>query len=267
MNLHFLKRVLVGIAALCAFGAARAEIITVGCELQANQACRLSELLTNPDAYIEIDGARFQNFSEFNITLGLAEQIMVSAIDSVGGGNQPGTVVGLEFTPMDGVASLLEAFSLDDFSVFRDIMYDIRVVSGLRIGASDVSVRFGRMVFSSGFLLEGGLNKFIDRPGAGSVNVRATCGQLTADDGSCAGEIATNNVTFGPVRNLSITDRLFIDHEGAFGGAPDGLQIISFRQTFFRVPEPGSLALLAAGAAGLLASRRRRGRAAGTRSA
>lgn len=258
MKRHILRHMLPLLAASCMFTSAKADVITVGCELQANQACRLSELLTVPNASIQIDGARFHNFSEFNIPLDVAERIRVSAIDGIGGGSQPGNVVGLEFTPIEGLETLLEGFSLDDFNLLRDIMYDIQVVSGLKVGASDMSVRFGDMVFSSGFMLEGGLAKFIDRPGLASVFTTATCGQVSVGDFTCAGETATRNVTFGPVASLSITDRLFIDHEGGFGGRADGLQIISFRQAFFRVPEPGSMALLAIGTVGLAWVTRRR---------
>lgn len=261
MKRLLLTHVLAAVAAtLCLFAPAHAGIITVGCDQDPGHACRLSELLADPDAYIQIDGARFQNFSEFNIPLDVADRILVSAIDGAGGGSQPGNVVGLEFTPMDGLTALLEAFSLDDFSVLRDIMYDIQIMTGLKVGASDMSVRFGDMVFSSGFMLEGGLEKFIDRPGLGSVFTTATCGQVGGF--TCADQVATTNVTFGPVANMSITDRLFIEHEAGFGGRADGLQIISFRQTFFRVPEPGSMALLAIGAAGLVWTTRRRTRSA-----
>lgn len=242
-------------------GLAQAAVATSGCTLDPNKACTLAELIADPLSYIQIDGARFQHFANAGIPFGDASRIRVEAVDGGGNGNQSGNVVGLRFTPIDGLTSLLEAFSLDDFFVFRTIDYDVRINSGLPIGASTTLARFGDDVFSSGLFLDGGVRSTIDRGALGQVDLAATCIQVAVPPSfTCQDKNAFAAAAFGPVLELAVSNSLFIEHRGGFGGRPDGMQIVGFDQYFARVlPEPGMLYLLAIGAAMMGRRLRRRG--------
>jgi hypothetical protein len=243
-------------------GLAQAAIVTSGCTLDPDKACSLAELIADPLAYIQIDGARFQHFAEAGIPFGDASRIRVSAVDGSGNGNQSGNVVGLRFTAVDGLTSMLEAFSLDDFSVARMIDYDVNINSGLPVGSSSIFARFGQQVFSSGLFLDGGVRSTIDRGALGQVDLTANCNQLVGPPAfTCQNKVAFAAEAFGPVLNLAVSNTLFIDHVEGFGGRPDGMQILGFDQYFARVlPEPGMLPLLSIAAAMMLLGRRLRPR-------
>lgn len=237
---------------------AGATIITSGCSLDGGQSCTLSELV-NDHKYIEIDGARFQNFDQLFFSDADLSKIKVSAIDSVGDGYQIGNTVGLKFTTFDGLDSLLEAFSSSSYSVDRFLYYDIVVINGLPIAASDMSVHFGDYSFTGGLALDGGVLKTIDRSGLSSVAMSALCSQYSNDPAysySCGGMTAFDNEAFGSVYNLSVTDNLFISHV-EFTSGDDGMQLQSMQQTYYRVPEPGTLSLVGLSLLGFAAKRRK----------
>lgn len=250
--------------ALAVSCAARGDVFTSGCTPQAGHLCTLAQLLSDPAAYVEIDGARFHNFAEFNIPLELASHIAVSAVDGAGGADRPGNVVGLEFAAFDGSPALLEGYDSRSFELSIKISYDIDVKAGLRIGATDTSVRFADVQFGAGSgVLQGGLTKTIARPGLAGVTVHPYCSVTDTTAWTCPANVAIANATFGPVRRLSVQDTLFIAHFAPLPGdlaasATAGMQIRSFRQAWFRVSEPGSPALFAIGVAGMLAAWRRR---------
>lgn len=250
-----------GLAAAVLFalsGLAQSAIVTSGCTLDPNKACTLAELIADPLSYIQIDGARFQHFADAGIPFGDASRIRVSAVDGGGNGNQSGNVVGLRFTAINGLTSLLEAFSFDDFSVARTIEYDMDINSGLPVGASSLYARFGQQVFSSGLFLDGGVRSTIDRGVLGQVDLTANCNQLAGPPAfTCQNKVAFAAEAFGPVTSLAVSNTLFIDHVEGFGGGPDGMQILGFDQYFARVlPEPGMLPLLSIGVAMMLLGRR-----------
>lgn len=228
---------------------ANASVITSGCTLDPNHACSLAELMSDPLSYIQVDGARFKNFFYLNIPFSDASRIRVEAIDSAGNGNQAGSVVGLKFTAIDGLPSLLEAFSLSTYSVLSEITYELDVLSGLPIGASSMLVKFGDYVFSSGIYLDGGLRTTIERGSLAPVQMAATCNQVAGPPSyTCQNAGVMASKSFGPVYNMSVTNDLFIDHVEAFGGKPDGMQILNFQQYFTRtVPEPGTWSIFLMG--------------------
>lgn len=268
MNMNAFGRALWLAAACCGVGTARADVFTSGCTLQVNQACSLAELLSNPDAYVTIDGVRFVNFTAGNVPFDIASRISVAAIDGPGGEGQPGNVVGLEFSPFDGLPGLLQDFGAHNFERSLSITYDIEVDAGLPVAASSTSLRFGEAVFNPGDdIVWGGWSKTIRRPGLDDTFMLASCRMPSPAAPSCAQTRAAADAVFGPARRLSIVDTLFIvhfttpvptDRMPAF--SQSGIQILDGRQTFFRVPEPGAPSLLTIGAAAMVLGGRRRRR-------
>lgn len=259
--LKTIHKILVSGFIFLTLGSANANVITSGCTLDPNRACSLAELVYNPSSYIQVDGARFNNFFDLNIAFFDASRIRVEAFDGFGNGNNPGNVVGLKFTAIDGLDNLLEAFSFDNYSVGKEIDYDLSIISGRAVNSSVLLTRFGNYTFSSGIYLDGGVRTVIGRGNLSEVDMSATCNQVAGAISTCQNRTAFTAQSFGPVRNLEISNNLFIDHTGAFGGRPDGMQIRSFEQYFsrFSVPEPGVLPLLMIGIAAFgVASRRMR---------
>jgi hypothetical protein len=233
------------ISSLGLLAGAHATVTTSGCGF--NGLCSLAELTANSGAYIEIDGVRFQNFTQNGFSNSEAGQISVNSLDGFGDGNLSGSNVGLSFSNASGNISLLEYFSSGNYSVGKTIGYEATVLSGLSIGASALYTHFGSYVFRGGFALDGGVLATLvrDNGAVSDINMRATCNQtMTPQSSTCEGKTGIAQKAFGPASSIGIEDDLFISHE-QFTSGDDGMQITAIEQYFTRVvPEPQSLALV-----------------------
>lgn len=198
-------------------------------DIIGNPVCTLGELISNPSASIDIDGTKFIGFFQqpFNFSTQELQSILVDPVlEKVG----TRSLVGLRFTPTDGLASLLENYSSEDYLVDKYFAYDVSVENGETIYASNLSLSINDWVFRGGILLQGGVRSTLEWPGQ-DVFMNANCSPKESES-SCH---AFKNSTFDSTNELFVSNNLFIQHE-QFTSGDDGMRLTKLSQTYIRAP-------------------------------
>lgn len=218
------------------FTDAKAAVITSGCAA-VNQFCTLQEL-ASPSAFINIDNVVFNNYDG---DLGSASALIkVTPLDSPGSGG--GSRVGLRFTPVDPNNNPWSANDQLGTNYFNDhINYDVTVLGGPLIDRASLSTTFIQHVgggysdpFAAGMEI-----------GGPNVNLATTCAQADPLLG-CDGKTVTASAHFAPFDTLHIGGVVTGRTTRVTAGALD-IGIAALENSFTRVPEPGTMALLPLG--------------------
>jgi hypothetical protein len=230
------------LAGLLALSPASASIVTHGCS--GSDWCTLAELEAGT-AYININGVVFNNFAhDFSLPVGAgAVRVTGSQIDDPA---YIGTFAQLRFEAIDKAVSPW-AVNLDPLqtsaSFYGEVSYQLTVLSGFLVSKATFDTTFIDQVGSGS---RGNLTaeEIIAAPDW-NFSLLADCLSVTPlppEPANCNGHTDSDLREFAMQSGLSITNKLrgsaARDRAGlVYAGMED------FENTFFRTPEPGTLAL------------------------